>query len=172
MAKMPARGVCWYDCAVSVGPMAKKRHWKSHLEPFVSNSGRAKMGEREPPFVHSENAEATRHRGLRRLAPVAYAAIKSQLIIARRQLRKNIANPAKQVILDRFPSRNANFEPGDHVAFVRPGPRRHAVPGRGEVMCFPDKKQQFVAIDRSTYLHRGKLLANIDVIPRQDAWKA
>lgn len=130
------------------------------------------MGEREPPFVHRQNAEAQRHRDLRRQSPVAYATIKSQLLVARKMMRQNIINPAKQAILARFEVRNTVFAPGDAVIFVRPGPRRHAVAGRGTVMCFPDAKQRFVAIDRSAHLHRGKLLVNIDVVPREDVWKA
>lgn len=171
LAKMPASGVFWYDCARSVGPAPKIQHWKGALPEFIPATGRAKMGPRPAPFQHKINAEARRHRDLRNDAPVAYAAIKSQLLVARKRLRKHIENPAKQAILDRFPTRNTSIQAGDDVSFIRPGPRRHAVPGRGEVLCFPDKTKRFVAIDRSAYLHRSRLLLNIDVVPVVDAWK-
>lgn len=128
------------------------------------------MGRREAPFVHSDTLAATRMRKVREEAKAAYLTIESQVKVAYRRARKGVANPAKNEILSRFLSRDAPKQMGDRVRFVRPGPRRNAVEGRGVVLCFPDKNKQFVAIDRSADQRKGKALSLIDVVPVEDAW--
>jgi len=113
--------------------------------------------------------DAVRKREEREVAPAAFAEIKSQLQLARKRARKGVENPAKQVVLDKLKARNCRqdrpFCQGDHVFFVRPGPERCAVPGRGEILCFPDKKKEFFAIDRSRALQKPRVLALIDIVP-------
>lgn len=167
---MPASGGFWFDCARSVGPAPKAPHYKSWMPEFQPDSGRAPMGRRPAPYQHKINREAFRHREMREVCPVAMLTIKSQLIVARRLAKKGVQNPAKDVVLGRFPRRKAAFREGDDVIFVRPGPRRCSVEGRGEVLCFPDKKKLFVAIDRSKALHKPPLLRFIDVVPVGDAF--
>lgn len=159
-----------WECATSVGPKVRKVHWRTLLPNFEPDSGRAPMGRREAPFAHVDTPSAMRKRKLRETAKPAFLTIESQVKVAQRLARKGVTNPAKIEILRRFRTRKVPTAMGDRVRFVRPGPRRNAVEGRGVVLCFPDKNKRFVAIDRSADQRKGKALSLIDVVPVEDAW--
>lgn len=125
--------------------------------------------------IYSLNADAKRKRGERQVAGVAFAAIKSQLQVAKKHLKKRIANPSCVTLLEQHQAQLAatqrrGLRLGDRVHFVRPGPRRLTTPGRGNIVAFPDKKKLFVAVDRSEALHKPKLAMYIDVVPVEHVW--
>jgi hypothetical protein len=171
---MPSAGVQKWMCDECPEPRKKRSPVRKLLpNDFVRDSGRGKMGPRQPPFEYTQNADAIRKRKERIEAPVAYLTVLSQLTVARLRVRTGMGqNPSRSVLLARFAKRSRKFNVGDEVSFILPSKRKNYLNGpvKGRVLCFPDKEKRFVALDRSSFSHRRKLLSNIEVVPCRDAW--
>jgi hypothetical protein len=140
---------------------------------FTTGSSRAPLGRREAPFVHKQTDDAVVKRQEREIAPDALLVVRSQLILARRRAAKKVINPAREAVLALRDSATLGLvEPYTAVCFVQPGPRSNGFPGRGELLCFPDKKKLFCAIDKSAAHRKSRRLDLIEVVPRADVWSA
>lgn len=138
---------------------------------FAPGTARRKLGRREAPYEHEMTFDAVRKRRSREEAPDAELVVVSQLQVARQRAKKKIENPAKkEVLMLRNGAKLGVVEPMTNVCYVQPGPRRRAVAGRGQLLCFPDKAKLYCAIDRSGARRCCRRLDLIDVVPRSHVW--
>lgn len=167
--KMGTEGTFRYMYDAVPGPRPKRKTYRELLPDFEPDTARAPMGVRAPPFRHSREAKAVSARRERAKAKPAYVIVRSQLASAKKRTNEQ-QNPCRAELLRGSAGKSRDFAVGDDVVYVRPGGRRVARPTRAVVIAFPDKKAEFVAVDRSVSARRGQLLEHIDVVPRSDVW--